>query len=284
MQFLPLIDIISPLLDGTKLTLNVSSMSNIFHSDLTKLPVASFLHTSSFCIAAKTTQKGHSTCMYCKRLCIKAVARRKKPFWGMCAHGLTEYVYPVYIGDELKCILFIGNMVMDQHKAVERIRKTCRKTGVPPEKLIAQLHRAEHNADPKKIQNIARLFESYLVLLSEKSTYKSQEHPAVTETVTAIHAFYSEQLTLADCAKKAFINEKYLGRIFKEQTGYTFHEYLNHVRLTRARTLLIESRLSITNIALECGFSSAQYFNRNFKKKFGVSPGEQRKNKMTLYY
>lgn len=279
MQFLPLMDIISPLFEGTKLTFNVSTNSNIFQSDLTKLHAPVFLHTAPFCVAAKTTHAGHWACQQCKRLCIKKMWQLKKPFWGMCVYGLTEYVHPVYIGEELKCILYIGNMVMDRQKAEEQLRRRCKKTGVSPDRLLALLDHAEHHADIKKVQNIARVFESYLVLLSEKSTYKMQEHPAVTETVTAIHAFYGEPLTLADCAKKQFINEKYLGRIFKEQTGYTFHEYLNHVRLMRAKMLLKESKLSITNIALECGFSGAPYFNRSFKKKFGYAPGEIRKKK-----
>lgn len=283
MQFLPLADIISPLLEGTKLILNVTSTSNIFQSDLTRLPVASFLHTISYCVTTKTTHMGNMACQRCKRMCVDKIHREKKPFWGMCVYGLTEYVHPVYIGDELKCILYIGNMVMDRQKAEERIRKRCRKTGVPPEKLIALLEHAEQNADPKKVQNIARVFESYLALLSEKATYKTQEHPAVTETVTAIHSFYGEPLSLASCAEKLFINEKYLGRIFKEQTGYTFHEYLNHVRLSRAKNLLLETGLSITNIALECGFSDAPYFNRCFKKKFGYAPGEVRKKKHIRY-
>ena len=283
MQFLPLMDIIAPLFEGTKLTFNVAATSNIFQSNLTKLHTPIFLHTAPFCVASKSTQHGHWACQQCKNRCVKSVYRRKKPFWGMCTYGLTEYVHPVFIGDELKCVLFIGNMVMDRQKAEEKLKRRCRKSGIPFERMVGLLDHAEHSADPKKVQNIARVFESYLVLLSEKSTYKSQEHPAVTETVTTIHAFYSEPLTLEDCAKKLFINEKYLGRIFKEQTGYTFHEYLNHVRLIRAKNLLLESKLSVTNIALECGFSGAPYFNRSFKKKFGMTPGELRKDKKVVF-
>ena len=90
---------------------------------------------------------------------------------------------------------------------------------------------------------------------------------------------YYHPLALKSIAASCFVNEKYLGRIFKEQTGRTFHEYLNAVRLERAAQLLTVGDDSIIQVALSCGFNSPSYFNREFVKKYGVTPKKYRKNK-----
>ena len=104
-------------------------------------------------------------------------------------------------------------------------------------------------------------------------------HWAVLDAKQTAETLYSEPLTLKQCADKVFINEKYLGRIFKKQLGQSFHEYLNEVRLQRAKSLLTDTVLSIATIAYECGFSNIPYFNRTFKKRFGATPSYIRKSK-----
>ena len=60
-------------------------------------------------------------------------------------------------------------------------------------------------------------------------------------------------------------------KIFKEETGENFVEYLNRVRLVKAAELL-QRDLSVSEIALQTGFKSASYFNKKFKEFFGVPP------------
>lgn len=61
---------------------------------------------------------------------------------------------------------------------------------------------------------------------------------------------------------------------FKRQTGYSPREFENTIKLNRARDLLIREQRSITETADELGYSSAYYFSRAFKKKFGQSPSQ----------
>ena len=72
-------------------------------------------------------------------------------------------------------------------------------------------------------------------------------------------------------------NEKYIGKLFKAQTGFTVKEYLNRRRLDTAEQLLRNTKLSITEISSKSGFNNVTYFNRLFKKHFNFSPKNYRK-------
>lgn len=280
MQFSSLLDVVTMLLNGTKLSFSVYSTSDIFKPDKMYLPPRYQLHSVPFCGAAKTTTKGLNACLFCKKIVNWKAAEGKKPFFGPCIYGIMEYVHPVVIDGSTKCVLYIGNMLMDRQFTEEKIRFRCRKTGVSPDKMMQALESCETNADLEKIKKIAQIIDSYIQLLSSTLDYKNDNmHWAVYDTKQKVDTYYSEALTLKECADRLFINEKYLGRIFKEQVGMSFHEYLNYVRLWRAQHLLNDTTLSISVIAYECGFSNISYFNRLFKKLFHATPSEFQKSK-----
>ena len=66
-------------------------------------------------------------------------------------------------------------------------------------------------------------------------------------------------------------------KFFKQTTGMGFIEYLNSYRLETAAQMLSASNDNILDIAEKTGFENLSYFNRSFKKKFGLSPGQYRK-------
>lgn len=82
-------------------------------------------------------------------------------------------------------------------------------------------------------------------------------------------------LTLADIAQEAGLSLYYLHELFRDEgEGRTLREYLQSERLQRARELLALSsrKMSVTEVAVECGFSNMSYFSTAFKRAFGVSP------------
>lgn len=68
-------------------------------------------------------------------------------------------------------------------------------------------------------------------------------------------------------------------KYFKQYAGMPFIQYLNDYRLTRAGGFLQNTEESVTQIALKCGFENLSYFNRLFRRKFGVTPGQYRGEK-----
>jgi len=88
----------------------------------------------------------------------------------------------------------------------------------------------------------------------------------------------NEDLTLDGISSIFHINKSYLCRIFKKSTNSTLMEYIKLQRLVNAKKLLRSSEKYVTDIAMQCGFSSSSYFSNAFKIAEGLSPSEYRAN------
>lgn len=88
--------------------------------------------------------------------------------------------------------------------------------------------------------------------------------------------FGDPNLTLALVAEGVNVSSSYLSRFFKDQTGYNFADYLNRLRIERAKALLSDHRLTLNEIAGSVGYLSANTLIRIFKKYEGVTPGQYR--------
>ena len=87
---------------------------------------------------------------------------------------------------------------------------------------------------------------------------------------------YMQKITVAEIADRVDFSESHFMRYFKENMGTSFVEYLRDYRLTMAARLLLVSDETILSISEEVGFDNLSYFNRAFKKKYGVTPREYR--------
>ncbi|PTW58992.1 YesN/AraC family two-component response regulator [Breoghania corrubedonensis] len=84
-------------------------------------------------------------------------------------------------------------------------------------------------------------------------------------------------VTLEEAADFAHISPCYLSRLFRKEMDMTFISYLKNQRIERAKELLQESDLPITNVSLDLSFQDANYFCKAFKKEVGLSPSEYRR-------
>lgn len=91
---------------------------------------------------------------------------------------------------------------------------------------------------------------------------------------------YTQDISLDDLAAKVYISKYYLVHEFKREFGFTPMDYLLHVRLDTAKSLLLTADYSVKKISELSGFSSQSYFNQIFKKKIGISPSEFKRQNM----
>ncbi|OUJ70393.1 AraC family transcriptional regulator [Hymenobacter crusticola] len=89
---------------------------------------------------------------------------------------------------------------------------------------------------------------------------------------------YSRPITLAEVAKVANMPETSFSRFIKKRIGNTFIDSLNEIRLGHATRMLIDTTLSVTEVAYKCGFNNISNFNRTFKRRKNCTPKEFRGN------
>ena len=85
-----------------------------------------------------------------------------------------------------------------------------------------------------------------------------------------------EKFSLRETAQAMHVNGSYLLRVYKAHTGHTLLWFHNHVRCEKAKTLLAESDLGISEIGEAVGFVSSAHFSHTFKKMTGTSPSAYR--------
>lgn len=98
-----------------------------------------------------------------------------------------------------------------------------------------------------------------------------------------VHENCKRQISVEELAGLCHYTPAHFMRFFKLHIHMTCIEYINHYRLTIALEALENTTQPITNIALDCGFNNISYFNRQFKKRFGLTPREYRRQCSVRY-
>ncbi|MCR5284471.1 MAG: response regulator [Treponema sp.] len=111
------------------------------------------------------------------------------------------------------------------------------------------------------------------------SIKKAEENPIIKKVCTYVDENLSHDISLDTAADFAGVSSFYLSKLFKEEKGETFINFISDKRLEKSRKLLSETNLSIKEITAEVGYNDQNYFSRIFKNKYGISPKEYRKVK-----
>lgn len=90
-------------------------------------------------------------------------------------------------------------------------------------------------------------------------------------------AEHLDEVTRTKLSEVFYLSPNYLSRLFRKETGTGLSEYIQNERMQLARRLLLQNKLSINQIAIETGYPSFAHFSKQFKKFFGMTPGEYRK-------
>ncbi len=128
------------------------------------------------------------------------------------------------------------------------------------------------------LQEVLLMLMRYSVMNEEDPQLLNSRDAAILLATKYIYKNYKKPLSLEEVSAQAALSPTYFSKKFKQVTGMGFKEYLNFVRLKHAQTALLTTSNTITDIALENGFNDSNYFKDLFKKVYGKSPREFRKN------
>lgn len=154
-----------------------------------------------------------------------------------------------------------------QARLIRMVKKTCSSSGI--QSIINLISLLYTISQSKNIELIASNVDYY---------DKTLEPHKLNAAIEWLNNNYFRTIKLVELATITNITEEAFCRLFKKNTGKTFLQYLNDIRVNEAAKKLIETELSITQIAYEVGFSNISSFNRYFKKQKKLSPSEFRQN------
>ena len=142
-------------------------------------------------------------------------------------------------------------------------------------KLIVQQSQQDNNLAKRSPDGLEQLNMDINSSLSKTIQSFSPFSGLILEHVESeIDDNYMNKISLKLFAGKYYINAAYLGQLFKQKHGVTFHDYLTKIRMENAADLLLTTNYTVNQIAEKCGILNTSYFHRRFRKYFNCTPEE----------
>ena len=144
-------------------------------------------------------------------------------------------------------------------------------------KSLLMLHKAiDASEDRDRGKVIANaLFMLHKEISNESDTVGMQERN-VRMIKNYIDDNYFNKITVSDISKRFHLSEKYIRNLFVKYLGVSTKKYIQNKRMERARTLLLETDISVSTVALSAGYDDALLFSKMFSKHFSLSPQKYR--------
>ncbi len=201
-----------------------------------------------------------------------------------CFAGLCDTSVPVRVGNELLGFLQTGQVFTRKpSKAMfDRTARQLIEWGLKFDaKQLEDTYFHTRVLNPKQYDAMIRLltiFGQHLSAISNQLAVQQEnaEPPVITRAKRYIEEHQTDELSLGEVAKAVNTSSFYFCKLFKKATGINFTEYVSRVRVEKARNLLLNPNLRVSEIAYEVGFQSLTHFNRVFRKFVGESPTRYR--------
>lgn len=231
---------------------------------------------AAFCSLVSRNAEGCRRCERDNKEAFATVRKEHRVHIYRCHMGLYEAAMPLYHYGRLAGYMMTGQMLEDRPGAAGEVEREARRLGLGTAEEIRQ-------AVGELVRiNLAEI-ETFLTLCRVCADYIANHHQfpvaasgTAREVVRYLEEHYREEITLDGLCRWSGYSRTRLNQLFRDYTGTSVGRYLTGIRLRNACKSLRGTGQSIYSVAMENGFSSQNYFSRQFKKYIGCTPGEYR--------
>lgn len=197
-----------------------------------------------------------------------------------CYGNDSFYCIPLYVAENDITVLIITkkqNGHFEQYideiknKMSETISMDIEQTEKQFAGSLADMRRLIKDRQSEYLAAVGKNLKS---LSNEEETFKEKLQKYIEENCL-------RDISRSDAAKEFFMNESAFSRLFKDEFGESFIDYVSHIRMEKIKQKIIDNDDSITELYEECGYKSKSQFFRVFRQYTGMTPLEYRKRHMT---
>jgi len=193
--------------------------------------------------------------------------------------------------------LVLADYRLPKHTGIEVLRDTKQRwpwirvvlmTGFGSEGLAVEAFRDGVNdylAKPIRLEALLRIVQGLLPTrdtVAPRSPWRADERDHLDEriqqVVTFLEEHFADGVTMADAAATIGLSRFHFSRLFHRVTGRTFQTYVGQLRVERAKMLLANNAVAVTDVARRVGFKDVSHLDRTFRKIVGQSPTEYRRS------
>lgn len=236
------------------------------------------------CTQLTSTPAGCQACL--ETQCRAQRAAAKKAVQLNCFAGLTDVAVPVTSGGRHVATLLSGQVF--RREPTERDFKmvfgmVAAGRSADWEKKTRKLYFETPVINAERFEAVIQLLNVFAQYLADYASRQAlaaaaEEPTPVASAKEFIQAHAEEPLSLAQVVRHVNVSRFYFCKLFKKATGMTLTEYVSRVRIEKAKTLLMNRSLRISEIVFVAGFGSIPQFNSVFKRVVGMPPTEYRES------
>ena len=223
-------------------------LSSLSEKNLEKLSYFNS-HDNAYCIKIKGNESSFDNCICFQKEILKKCINEKS-FVVKCFAGVIQYIYTIYKQEEIIGFIAVCGYKNNIFFKDDDIPVFLLDSVIPP---------------------VAVMLEKLFI---ETGDVIGDEYNAIVQFLNEYH----KNISLSYLCDVFGRSKSHISHLFKKRSGMTINEYCNNLKLEDARKLLLNTNYSITEIAYDSGFNDISYFIRLFKKKFGVTPFNFKKN------
>jgi AraC-like DNA-binding protein/ligand-binding sensor protein len=241
-----------------------------------------------FCAMLAQTNRSCAACLEVQQQA--ADAATDAPATVTCFAGLCDSAVPIKLGERRLGFLQTGQVALKQpsQAGFKKISAKIIEWGLKID--LTRLEEAYLNTKVLTQQQygavirLLEIFGKHLSLTANRMTVQDAEAepPMIRRAKAHIAGHYGDPIGLDEIARAMHVSTFYFCKIFKKATGLTFTDYLGRVRVEKAKNLLLNPHLRVSEIAYTVGFQSLTHFNRIFRKVTGEAPTDFRERSKKL--
>ncbi len=239
---------------------------------------------NAFCGLVRGKPAGCAACLETEARLQSAAAKRLTPQQGHCFAGLTIVAVPVVVEGQHVATLVSGQVLRREPTERDFLMLVKMVQGGLDSDWEKRARRAYFEVPVirtdrfQAVVELLKVFAQYVAESASRCAVACSDHEpsAVASAKQFVQERAAEPITLTEVVEHVHVSRFYFCKLFKRVTGMTLSEYIARVRVEKAKELLADPSLRITEVLFAAGFGSIPRFNSLFKRLVGVSATQYR--------